>query len=583
MAKKMDFQIIDSNSNAKVTLAERAVNKTLTLVDIVVAFDAPSVPKLITLRWAIPIVDMYSLWTPRAGSRRTFGADWGKVAADSRLAAGAPIHQIISQSGKNRYTVALSDAETPISIKSGVIEETAEMEFDLCLFTMLQSEIDNYHATLYIDSSDRPYEQALFAVDEWWRRDCGYPNAYTPDSARRPMYSTWYSLHQDTDPDKIVAQCRLARTLGMDTVIVDDGWQTADGNRGYAWCGDWRPSPARIPDMKKFVDDVHATGMKFMLWYSMPFVGNHSDAYERFRDMSLRYRRRGEDEGWLSLDPRFPEVRAYLVDTYRRAVEDWGLDGLKLDFIDSFRLEPDTPAVDPRRDTESLDVAVDMLLSEVTSALRAIDPEIMIEFRQGYIGPTIRKYGNMFRVGDCPNDAMRNRIGTVDLRFTTGSGAVHSDMLMWSPDESVESAATQVIATLFSVPQISVLLDRIPEEHQKMLAFYLKFWNDNRDILLDGEIAAENPEMLYSCVRGATERGEIAVLYVDKIVNVSRAKFTCINGKGERAITLRFTSPLAEARYRILDCLGRELSAGDGELSGIRTFDVPASGMLVIE
>ena len=581
----MNFTIIQNKQAPRVTLTERALSPELSLVDIAVTFDAPSVPETLTIRWKTPIVDMYSLWTPRAGSRRTFGADWGKVSSDSRLAAGAPVHQIISQRGRNRYTVALSDAETPISIKSGVIEESAEMEFDLCIFTMLQNAITEWHATLYIDSSDRPYEDALRSVEAWWRDECGYPNAYTPDSARRPLYSTWYSFHQDTDPEKIVAQCRLAHPLGMDTVIVDDGWQTADGNRGYAYCGDWRPSPARIPDMKKFVDDVHAVGMKFMLWYSMPFVGNHSDAYERFRDMSLRYKRRGESDGWLSLDPRFPEVRAYLVDIYARAVRDWGLDGLKLDFIDSFRLEPDTPAVDPRRDTESLDEAVDMLLREVTDTLRAIDPEIMIEFRQGYIGPTIRKYGNMFRVGDCPDDAMRNRIGTVDLRFTTGSGAVHSDMLMWNADEPVESAAAQVIATLFSVPQISVLLDRIPEEHRKMLEFYLKFWNENRDILLDGKIYAENPESLYSCVRGVNARGEIAVAYVDRVIDVARLPFTCINGKGTEGLVLRFVGEPREVTYTICDCMGNTVEAGtiSARDGAILSLAVPAAGMVKVE
>ena len=53
----------------------------------------------------------------------------------------------------------------------------------------------------------------------------------------------------------------------------------------------------------------------------------------------------------------------------------------------------------------------------------------MIEFRQSYIGPAIRKYGNIFRAGDCPADILSNRIHTIDLRLTSGSTAVHSDML----------------------------------------------------------------------------------------------------------------------------------------------------------
>lgn len=583
----MDFRITDLNKGSRVTLSPREVSPELTLVDIHIEFESAQAPKPVTLTWRIPMIDIYSLWMPLAGSKRTLGADWGKVSAESRLACGAPVKQLISQSGRNRYTVALSDAATPIDIRSGVVEETAEMELELCIFTRLQNAISKYDATLYLSTADIPYEQALCGVERWWSNECGYPNAYTPDAARRPMYSTWYSLHQDTDPEKIVGQCRLAKSLGMDTVIVDDGWQTADGNRGYAYCGDWRPHPAKIPDMKKFVDDVHATGMKIMIWYSMPFVGNHSDAYERFRDMSLRYKSVSESDGWLSLDPRFPEVRRYLVDIYVSAVRDWGLDGLKLDFIDSFRLEPTTPVHDPRRDTESIEVAVDALLRETTDALRAIDPEILIEFRQKYVGPNIRKYGNMFRVGDCPNDSMRNRVGTVDLRFTTGSGAVHSDMLMWNTAEPVELAASQVIATLFSVPQISVLLDRLPDEHRRMLAFYLGFWNENRDILLDGEIRAENPESLYSCVRASADRGEIAVAYVDRVVDLDGSRrFVCINGKGTPGLTIRYPAAASGARYFIRSCLGETLEEGSlpsiAGGRGIVELPVAVSGMVEI-
>ena len=29
----------------------------------------------------------------------------------------------------------------------------------------------------------------------------------------------------------------------MESIIVDDGWQTDDNNRGYAYCGDWAVTP----------------------------------------------------------------------------------------------------------------------------------------------------------------------------------------------------------------------------------------------------------------------------------------------------------------------------------------------------
>jgi alpha-galactosidase len=64
---------------------------------------------------------------------------------------------------------------------------------------------------------------------------------------------------------------------------------------------------------------------------------------------------------------------------------------------------------DERRDYHSLEDAVDALMAETADTLRGINPEVLIEFRQRYVGPAIRKYGNMLRVKDCPNDAIRNR------------------------------------------------------------------------------------------------------------------------------------------------------------------------------
>lgn len=120
------------------------------------------------------------------------------------------------------------------------------------------------------------------------------------------MYSTWYSFHQQLVPAEVEKQCLLAKELGCEAVIVDDGWQTLNNERGYAYCGDWEVSPDRIPDMKGFVDRVHALGMKFILWYSVPFVGRYSKAWSRFAG---KYINTYDGPDTAVFDPRFPEVR----------------------------------------------------------------------------------------------------------------------------------------------------------------------------------------------------------------------------------------------------------------------------------
>ena len=55
------------------------------------------------------------------------------------------------------------------------------------------------------------------------------------------------------------------------------------------------------------------------------------------------------------------------------------------------------------RDFASVNEATDRMMTDVLAELRRVKPDVMIEFRQPYIGPLIRKYGNMFRASDCPN------------------------------------------------------------------------------------------------------------------------------------------------------------------------------------
>jgi alpha-galactosidase len=73
-------------------------------------------------------------------------------------------------------------------------------------------------------------------------------------------------------------------------------------------------------------------------------------------------------------------------------------------------------------------------------------------------------------------------------------------MVMWHYDDTVESAAMQLIHALFTVPQISVRLDEVPESHVDMIRRYLAFWREHRDVLLDGEIRPLQPQHAYPAV-----------------------------------------------------------------------------------
>ena len=204
--------------------------------------------------------------------------------------------------------------------------------------------------------------------------------------------------------------------------------------------------------MAAHVARVHQLGLKYILWYSVPFVGKYSRAAKRFEGMTISYI---DQLGAYTLDPRYPQVREYLIGIYTEALKKWDLDGFKLDFIDSFNRFEDTLDYREGMDYAGLDQAVQRLMVDVMRELRAIKSDILIEFRQSYIGPAMREFGNMFRVGDCPENASTNRVGVVDLRLTSGHTAVHSDMLVWNENERLEAAVRQMQNVLFGTLQLS--------------------------------------------------------------------------------------------------------------------------------
>jgi alpha-galactosidase len=234
-------------------------------------------------------------------------------------------------------------------------------------------------------------------------------------------------------------------------------------------------------------------------------------------------------------------------------------------------------------DFESLEDAICELLSGIKKVLSDINPEIMIEFRQPYIGPIMRKYGNMLRVADCPMDALKNRAGIVDLKMTSGNTAVHSDMLMWNYDDTPESAALQIINIMFGVPQISVLIENLSEEHKNVLKFYLSLWNKNRECLVNGKLSAYNPETGYSFISSETETTLIAASYVKNILKIEKAykKVIFVNGSWDEKLLVDNNLSDFNAEYNIYNCMGEIVNSGTiSIINGINCFEVPNSGML---
>ena len=212
--------------------------------------------------------------------------------------------------------------------------------------------------------------------------------------------------------------------------------------------------------------------------------------------------------------------------------------------------------------------------------LRAIKPDILVEFRQSYIGPAIRAYGNMFRAGDCPGDPCANRIRISNLRLTSGASAVHSDMLMWHPSATPEAAAQQVLASLFGVIQYSMRLRGLPEAHHAMMRHWIAFTQEHREALLHGDFRPHGPAECYTILEGATDKEAIFAVYAENAVcavTQPRPTVIVVNATGRGFLYLDL--PKAPTCAEAFDTFGA--SAGTPQVTaGPQRVAIPRSGYL---
>ena len=501
---------------------------------------------------------------------------WGwKTPYHSELAHETPLVVGFNSAGVSPVAIACSEAMEHLVFGLYAEERSCDVIGRCEFFTKPTVARKEYVAKVMLDRRGRDWAETVTSCSRWVAKENGFKTAHAPEAAFDPLYSTWYAFLQDVHADELETEAKLAAEIGMKTMILDDGWQKVESKGFYTATGDWMPVKSRFPDMKAHVAKVHAAGLKYMLWLSVPFMGCEAKNYPRFKKMLLR------DGDTGTLDPRFPEVREYLISTYERAVGEWGFDGLKLDFIDSFGLPAEDPALKDDfagRDFRSVPEALNRLMKDVRARLMKINPDVLLEFRQHYCGPAILQYGNMIRAADCPADPTANRRRVCDLRLTSDTIAVHSDMLVWSGNETPEGAALPILNVLFSTIQYSMVLAKVSPEHRRVIASWLRFSQEHRAALLKGAFRPHHPELGYTWIEGESADERVIAVYADDVcarAGAADRPVFLVNATGRAGVLVELAAKPEKVEY--FDVFG-EKTGEAAPSNGLVRLAVPASG-----
>ncbi|GAA0688078.1 hypothetical protein GCM10010193_47600 [Kitasatospora atroaurantiaca] len=543
------------------------------LVEVAAVRPDDRLPERLRVEWRLPCTGATAYWTPDTGAR-WLPPSWLAPRVAS-LPKGAPVGSLVGTGDRALCTFAVGEPVLPVSIGEGVVEETGEFSWWV--------EHEGPSLRLLLDLSQRHFADAVRGCAAWWATLL--PPVAVPPAAFEPVFCTWYALHLAMTAVDVERLAALAAPLGFGTVIVDDGWQTDETSRSYATTGDWQPAPAAFPDFAGHVARVRALGLNYLLWHAVPFAGDRSAAVAELAGHSLAHLPQLET---YVLDPRSATVRSHQVERLSAAVEKYGVDGLKVDFIDTFARTAATAvtaAASPEADCATVAEGVQKLLAELDHRLRAARPEVLIEHRQDYVGPGLRPYATMVRATDCPHNTAENRARTADLRLTAGPLAVHADPLTWHPSERPEQIAVLLLSVLFATPQVSVDLGAQRHEQLAALRFWLSVMREHTDLLQCGEFRPHRPELAYPLIEARHGRSLAFGRYAPVPVPVGGDWDVLLlgNADADTLVRLAFDRPPGPLAVLVQDCLGRTVAEAAPTVDGRElALHVPLGGLLTL-
>ena len=153
------------------------------------------------------------------------------------------------------------------------------------------------------------------------------------DAPRPVLVNSWEANYFDFTGESIVALANQAAKIGIDMLVLDDGWfgQRNDDNTSL---GDWTVNEDKLGcTMAELIAKVNQAGVKFGLWIEPEMVSETSVLYLEHPDWALcipnRKPVRGRNQ--LVLDFSRKEVRDYIFEQICRVLDEGNIEYIKWD------------------------------------------------------------------------------------------------------------------------------------------------------------------------------------------------------------------------------------------------------------
>lgn len=237
--------------------------------------------------------------------------DSGVVYAFNVIYSGNHLEQIeVDHFGKSRVLVGINPFDFSWSLAPGEVFQTPEA---LQCFTsdgfnhMSQRLADFYHAHLI--------------------------NPNFSKKERPILINSWEATYFDISTSKIKALADKAKELGIELVVIDDGWF---GHRDddHTSLGDWSDDRRKFPEgIAHIAQYIHSIGLQFGLWFEPEMISEESVLYSKHPEWRVEVPKRSPCLGrqQFVLDFSRKEVVDCLFEQMSKVIEETQLDYIKWD------------------------------------------------------------------------------------------------------------------------------------------------------------------------------------------------------------------------------------------------------------
>ena len=152
---------------------------------------------------------------------------------------------------------------------------------------------------------------------------------------KRPvLINSWEAAYFDFDTEKLVAFAKEAKKLGIELLVMDDGW-FGRRNNACSSLGDWYVNEGKLPGgLAPLIERVNAEGLGFGIWFEPEMVSPDSDLLRAHPDWHVHAAGREPMVGRYQyvLDVSRKDVRDNIIGQMDKILGENKIDYLKWDF-----------------------------------------------------------------------------------------------------------------------------------------------------------------------------------------------------------------------------------------------------------